>query len=301
MKRGIIFDIQKFSIHDGPGIRTTVFLKGCPLNCLWCHNPESKNARPEISFIPEKCVGCGHCVAACANACHRFVDGCHVYDRAACRHCGQCAAECYARSLEVIGREMAIEEVMAEVLKDVPFYETSGGGMTVSGGEPMAQFRFTRQLLRQAKVKGLHNCLETSGFAPSRQYEELLPLVDLFLYDCKETDPNRHLEFTGVPLEPIASNLLRLDAAGAKIILRCPIIPGLNARDDHLRAIAELANKLANLQEVHILPYHPLGKSKSVRIGVEYLVKCADFPDNNQVEHWLELVAKNCRHPVRRN
>jgi len=264
---GLVFDILKFAIHDGPGIRTTVFLKGCPLNCLWCHNPESKDGRVEISYLPAKCVGCGACVAACPRGCHRLADGMHIYDRTACERCGACAVGCYARAIEQVGRLREVGEVLAEVLRDRPFYETSGGGMTISGGEPLAQFGFTRELLARAKAEGLHTALDTSGFAPQARYAELLPLVDLFLYDIKTTDPARHLELTCQPLDLIHANLRFLSDAGARLFLRCPLVPGVNDSDAELAGLAALANDLAGVEEIDVEPYHPLGVSKAGRMG----------------------------------
>ena len=264
---GLVFDILKFAIHDGPGIRTTVFLKGCPLNCLWCHNPESKDGRVEISYLPAKCVGCGACVAACPRGCHRLADGMHIYDRTACERCGACAVGCYARAIEQVGRLREVGEVLAEVLRDRPFYETSGGGMTISGGEPLAQFGFTRELLARAKAEGLHTALDTSGFAPQARYAGLLPLVDLFLYDIKTTDPVRHRELTGQPLELIHANLRFLSDSGARLFLRCPLVPGVNDSDAELAGLAALANDLAGVEEIDVEPYHPLGVSKAGRMG----------------------------------
>jgi len=297
---GMIFDIQKFSIHDGPGIRTTVFLKGCPLRCLWCHNPESWESAPEISLIRSKCIGCGHCFAACPLNNH-VMDGSgeRIFHRARCQRCGICAEKCYTGAIERIGREMSVEEVMADVEKDRAFYETSGGGMTLSGGEPLFQFDFTLALCQEAQRRGLHTCIETSGFAPFGQLEQLMPFVDLFLYDYKETDPERHREYTAVPREGIVENLLRLDRLGARTILRCPIVPGLNAREDHFAGIAALANRLDNLREVHLMPYHPLGKSKSERLGKTERMEEAAFPESDMVAACVAKVAALTRIPVK--
>jgi pyruvate formate lyase activating enzyme len=297
---GVVFDIQKFAIHDGPGIRTTVFLKGCPLTCLWCHNPESQDATREISFLPTRCIGCGYCVAACPQQCHLIEANGHVFRRDSCRRCGQCTVKCYAQALEVIGREMTVDDVLAEVLKDRPFYETSGGGMTVSGGEPMVQADFTHGLVTAAKAAGLHVCLDTSGIAPCDRYLTLVPAVDLFLWDVKETDPARHRDYTGTEPAGILSNLFAIDRAGARIVLRCPVVPGLNDREDHFAALAALANRLTHVLEVNILPYHPLGKSKSARTGRPYPLANIGFPDDAVVECWVRMVQEQTRVPVRR-
>lgn len=298
---GMVFDIQKFAIHDGPGIRTTVFLKGCPLRCRWCHNPESQEKTPEVSFIPSRCIGCGQCFQACPQGCHVLdASGQRQFRRELCRHCGACTQKCYAKALELIGREMSVAAVLAEVEKDRPFYETSGGGMTVSGGEPMFQFEFTWALLAAAKQRGLHTCIETSGFAPLAQYERLLPLVDLFLYDYKETDPERHREFTGVPREPILANLAALDARGAALVLRCPLIPGCNVRPDHLAGIAAVANSLRHLQEIDVMPFHPLGQSKNERLGKVAPHSDSSFPEDDTVAGWLQEIAARTAVPVKR-
>jgi len=288
----MIFDIKKFAIHDGPGIRTTVFLKGCPLHCLWCHNPESQEFKPELSFIPEKCIGCGWCFRQCPTGAQQMEDGKHLIDRAKCLRCGKCAEQCYAGANTMIGKEMTAEDVLSEVLKDKPFYETSGGGMTISGGEPMMQFDFTRELLNAAKKAGLHNCLDTCGFAPLERYLDLLPDVDLFLYDLKETDPELHEKYTGVPLSPILENLSALDRSGAKIILRCPIIPGLNDREKHFMTIAAVAQTLSHVVEINLMPYHPLGESKLQRIGKVSPFNGKNFADDADVTEWIKCVQR---------
>lgn len=300
MTKGLVFDIKKFAIHDGPGIRTTVFLKGCPLNCLWCHNPESISGNPELSFLPDKCIGCGYCFEACPNKAHQMDGDKHVIKRDICQQCGICNLKCYAHALELIGKEMTVEEALTEVMKDKPFYETSGGGMTISGGEPMAQFEFTKELLTAAKKEDLHTCLDTSGFAKFAKYEELLKLVDIFLYDIKETDPGKHQDATGVPIDLIQENLQKLDQAGAKTVLRCPVIPGMNDREDHFAKIAELADSLSNVLEINIQPYHPLGKSKNERIGKEFEMGELSFPDDATTQKWLETIQAKTKIPVKK-
>jgi len=284
--QGWVFDIQKFSIHDGPGIRTTVFLKGCPMRCAWCHNPEGIDRSPVLSFLPSKCIGCGYCFRACPRGAHRMEGERHVLDRAACRVCGACARECYAGALELIGRQVTVDEALAEVLSDRPFYETSGGGMTLSGGEPLYQIDFTEALLAAAKAEGVHCCMETSGYADWSCFRRVLPHVDLFLYDVKDADDARHRANTGVPLGPIRDNLRRLHDAGRPVLVRVPLVPGYNAFDDCLAGLAEMLAALPRLQGVELMPYHRLGTSKRERIAADPEPRPADPPEEALVARW---------------
>ncbi|MFH1571658.1 MAG: glycyl-radical enzyme activating protein [Gemmatimonadota bacterium] len=265
---GRIFEVQRFCIDDGPGIRTTVFMKGCPLRCQWCHNPEGADPGPVLSFQPEKCIGCGYCVRACPNQAHQISAGGHTLVRARCAACGACAVECYAGALELVGRDATVGEVIDEVERDREFYRNSGGGMTLSGGEPLLQLDFAAALLAEARARGLHTCVETAGFAPPERYARVRPLVDQFLFDLKETDDGRHRTYTGQSNRLILQNLRDLCAAGSVVRLRLPIIPGLNDRDDHFAAVARLAASLPALEGVQVMPYHPLGTAKLERLGL---------------------------------
>jgi len=300
MSKGTIFNIQKFSINDGPGIRTTVFMKGCPLDCLWCHNPESKSAKPEIFYDESKCVGCRGCEAVCSNKCHEFTEELHTYNRTSCTSCGKCSEVCVAEALETAGKLISAEDVIAEVLKDKAFYDNSGGGMTLSGGEPMAQVEFTPELLKTAKKNGLHTCMETCGYAREEDYKTVAPFVDIFLFDYKETDPVKHKEFTKVSNELILNNLKMLDNLGKKIVLRCPIIPTLNDRDDHFKGIADIANSLKNIIEINIEPYHPLGKGKAQRLDKDYPLDDLTFPEEEKVKEWIDCIAQKTTVPVKK-
>lgn len=259
---GNVFDIQRFCVHDGPGIRTTVFLKGCPLHCVWCHNPESQKSGVSIAYYADKCILCGACANECKNDCHELNGEKHVYNRESCKSCGECAKSCPVGAIERLGRSESVESIISEVERDRGFYRNSGGGMTVSGGEPLMQADFLFGLLTEAKKRNIHTCIETCGFADRETVRKIAPLVDIFLFDIKETDEEKHKNLTGVPLSPILENLRLLDSIGAKIILRCPLVPGKNLRDGHLRGIAELAASLKSVAEINIMAYHTLGSAK---------------------------------------
>lgn len=257
---GLVFDIQRFSVHDGPGIRTTVFLKGCPARCPWCHNPESQSRAPELLTFPGRCVSCGTCLTTCPTG----------TDPARCTACGQCADTCPAGARQLAGREMTTSEVMAVVHRDRVFYEESGGGVTFSGGEPLAQAPFLAALLEAAKADGFSTAVDTCGFAPASVLLALAPLVDLFLYDIKLLDATRHLQVVGVPLGPILTNLEALSRAGARLWIRVPIVPTLTDGEAGLAAIAQLAARLGTIERVSLLPYHATGSGKFVRLGKTY-------------------------------
>ncbi len=287
MTTGRVFDIQRFSIHDGPGIRTTVFFKGCSLRCLWCHNPESIPTAPSLSFVPDKCIGCGYCVGACPHGAHAMADGRHEIDRDRCQVCGLCTRECFAGALELAGRDVTVTEVIEEVLRDKPFYDNSNGGMTLSGGEPLMQMDFALALLREAKTAGLHCAVDTCGYVNDNGIARVAEMTDLFLYDLKETDPKRHIECTGVSNEPILANLRLLHDAGAAVLVRLPIVPGLNDRADHFAAVAQLAKSLPNLLGFEVKGYHNLGLGKLARFGLDAGDTAAiERPDPATVAGW---------------
>ena len=266
---GTIFDIQRFSVHDGPGIRTLVFFKGCPLACLWCSNPESQHFGAELLFDPEKCVACGGCVGACP---HRAVwrEGDRVqYEREQCVACGRCVEVCYAEARTIAGKRGNVREVVAEVCKDAPFFARSGGGVTLGGGEPLAQAEFARGVLMECRGRGVHTAIETCGHVPWPAFEAVQAWTDLFLFDLKHLDALKHRSHTGGDVNLILSNLRQLAASGARVTVRVPVVPDFNDTPEDIRAIAEHAASLG-IRELHLLPYHRLGQSKYRLLGRPY-------------------------------
>lgn len=289
---GKVFNIQRFCINDGPGIRTTVFLKGCPLRCRWCHNPESQIISDELSFDMNKCCFCGACLDVCENNIHKFKEGTHYLNREICNTCGKCADICSTGALEIIGKVMSVEEVMQEVLKDKTFYKNSSGGMTVSGGEPLMQFEFVYELLKCAKEYDIHNCVETCGFAKKEYILKIADFTDIFLYDWKLTDDVLHRKFTGVSNAKILENLKAIDTIGSKIILRCPIIPNVNDNSEHFKGIANIANSLKNIIAIEIEPYHSLGENKYKKLSKENISHVFQQPDEQQIQYWISNINK---------
>jgi len=267
---GLVFDIQRFSIHDGPGIRTTVFLKGCPLHCPWCHNPESQAPVPELLLWPERCIGCAACLDACRHGAIARDGTGVITDLALCTACGACAEACYAEARVLVGRTMSVAQVMAEVERDVVFYDQSGGGVTLSGGEPLAQSDFLLALLRALRRRGLHTALDTCGHAPWQVLDRVRPYVDLFLYDLKLMDDARHRRITGVSNATILDNVRALAAAGHRLRLRVPIIPGVNDDEANVRALGAFAAALPGLDGVDLLAYHPTARDKYRRLNRNY-------------------------------
>jgi pyruvate formate lyase activating enzyme len=289
--KGCIFDIKKFAVHDGPGIRTTVFFKGCPLKCWWCHNPESIRPKPELVLFENKCIHCNECFQVCPQEAHeKLPDGSRVYHQELCTLCGECVEVCYAEALVMEGRDVTVDEVMVELRKDIPFYENSGGGITLSGGEPTLQREFILELLKQCKAEGLHTAMDTSGQAQWKTFEKLLPYVDLILYDLKHMDHVEHKNHTGVSNELIHENLKKIDECGIPIEVRIPIIPGINDAKENILRSTKFLTEIKNITRVELLPYHNLGKSKYVRLGMEYQLNDLEPPGKeqmNEITEWM--------------
>ena len=288
-EKGLVFNIQRFSLHDGPGIRTTVFLKGCPLKCLWCSNPESQDYQPNLIVRDIECRQCGACVEACsAGAIKLNKAKSREIDWKICNQCLLCVDACIYNSLNVCGRYIGIPELLDEVLRDMPFYKNSGGGVTISGGEPLAQIGFTARLLRACKEEGLHTAIDTSGYARWSDISRVLSLADLFLWDIKHLDSERHKQFTGVDNRPILENLERA-AKTARIWLRLPLIAEFNDGVDHIKDVAILGKRIG-AEKVSLLPYHKGGESKIEQIGRSYLFSGAEAPTDEHINILKEMI-----------
>ena len=259
MSKGIVFNIQKYSIHDGPGIRTTVFLKGCPLSCIWCHNPESQAFEPQLMVYKKRCIGCGKCVEVCKyNA---------LSDSSKCISCGSCTDVCFSRARELAGKLMTAEEVMAHIDKDSIFYDESGGGVTFSGGEPLSQPQFLLELLKQCKKREYHTVLDTSGYGTAETVKAASAMTDLFLYDLKLVNEEKHLKYTGVSNKLILENLKLISRLGNRIYIRIPLIPGINDDEENIRETAEIVQGTPGVEQVYLLPYHNIAADKYSRLG----------------------------------
>ena len=275
---GIVFEIERFAIHDGPGIRTLVFMKGCSLRCKWCSNPESQKGSLQLGYNVKKCLRCGRCAEACEReALSLEPDGVRV-DRSLCTLCGICSEVCSAQALVIFGREMSPEEVLEEVLKDEIFYRKSNGGVTFSGGDPFEQKQFLVETAKLCKERYLRTAVETCGSVPWESIEDALAYIDLFLYDLKEMDPERHRKFTGVANELVLKNYRRLAETGKQIIARIPVIPGFNDRDENFNRVIHFLHEHTPGIQVSLLPYHRLGKTKYVRLGMKYQLDAVEPP-----------------------
>lgn len=267
---GMVTEIQRYSLYDGPGIRTTVFLKGCNMRCRWCHNPETLSMAPQLHVYPEKCIGCGRCVEKCVHGARGLRGGALYYDRARCVSCGACADVCFSGALMMSGRRMTPEQVMAEVEQDKDYYDRSGGGLTVSGGEALCQPDFLEALLRLSRAQGIQAAVETNLNYPRALLARFLPLLDLVMFDLKRMDDAAHLRLTGVSNMTILENAAWLLGKGVRSIVRTPVIPGATDGEENIRAVASFLSHYPSVEYYELLNYNPLGESKYVSLGMEY-------------------------------
>lgn len=297
--RGTVFDIQRFCVHDGPGIRTVVFLKGCPLRCVWCHNPEGLSGEPQVMLSPEKCIGCGECVVVCSTGAQSLKDGTRSYDPSLCARCMRCTdGICPTKAVFAAGRVADASEVMEKVMRDADFYRESGGGITLSGGEPFYQPEFALELLRLAKKNGITTAAETCGAVSGEVMKKAAALCDTFLFDVKLTNEADHVKYTGASRRAILENLRYLDSVSADIVLRCPMIPGVNTNEAHYEEIGKLAESLSSVREVNIMPYHDLGISKYRKLSEKAPFVC-DTMDAGTADEIKKEIEKHTDVPVR--
>lgn len=265
--KALISDIKRFAVHDGDGIRTTVFFKGCPLKCRWCHNPEGISRKPQLSYIAKKCIQCGACIDRCPAGAHQFFPEGHVFHRDRCLSCGSCVEECLGQALKLYGREITVDELMPHLLADADFYESSGGGVTLSGGEPLMQAVFCRELLERLKKEDIRTAVDTCGYASKQAVEAVMPYTDLFLYDLKAVDEEVHKRCTGVSNRPILENLCYINSCGKAVEIRIPYVPGMN--DGEIERMGGFLKDLSAVKCVKVLPYHGFAASKYEALGME--------------------------------
>lgn len=288
-----IFDIQKFCVHDGPGIRTTVFLKGCNLRCYWCHNPESLNGNPELMIDEKKCTSCGKCFGVCPAAAHKpGIEG-RIFLRHLCISCGRCAEACHSGALVMSGKYMTVEEVFSEVYKDMDFYVESGGGVTISGGEPLLQPTYCKKLLEKCKSTGIHTAVETAAGIVWENIEEVLGFTDLFLVDLKTMDSQRHKELTGISNARILQNIKKLSEKGAKLVIRIPVISGVNDGEQNISETVRFLQKLPQGYQVELLKFHKMAIGKYKRLGKEYPAAGYEETDQKCVHRFAHILKQN--------
>jgi glycyl-radical enzyme activating protein len=288
--KGLITDIQRFSLHDGPGIRTTIFLKGCNLSCAWCHNPETINPKPELLFYESKCIGCLHCVAVCPTGAQTTINHQHVFFRDLCNHCGKCADVCYPGASVMAGQEVTVEDVLKQVLLDRTYYQESGGGVTISGGEALFQKEFTYEVLRLCRQENIHTAIETNLVSSWESIQSLLPVLDLLMFDIKHIDDNEHRNWTGAGNSYVFDNIQKLSQTEIPFIIRTPVIPGVNDSEEVVGKIGAVVSKLPNLQYYELLRFNPLGDTKYQALGRENPFKKTLLIEDEKMERLAKKV-----------
>jgi len=284
-------DIKKFAVHDGPGIRTTLFVKGCPLKCKWCHNPESISFEKQLSYLADKCIGCAECVDACLSGAHSISGGAHAFDRDKCIGCGKCEQVCLGEALKLYGNEITVDQAFDIMMEDKSFYDNSGGGVTVSGGEPMMQADFVAELFKKLCEQGIHTAIDTCGYVKFSEYEKVIPYTKMFLYDIKHIDSKKHQEATGKPNELILENLLKLDETGIDIEIRIPFVPGINTDEETVRGIGEFLSRCRHITRVKVLPYHSLAGSKYESLDMENTLPKVESPSDELLDWAADIIS----------
>ncbi|MBR2425268.1 MAG: glycyl-radical enzyme activating protein [Lentisphaeria bacterium] len=288
--KGILLEPKRFAIHDGPGIRTTFFFKGCVLKCIWCHNPESISPKPQMGYYAHKCINCGECADVCPVKAHTFsADGIHQFDPLLCSDCGKCEEVCLGKALKQYGKGMTVDEVMKIALEDRTFYQESNGGITISGGEPLMQIDFAVALLKELKNAGLHTAVDSCANVATDRFGRVMPYTDMFLIDFKHADCAEHKKLTGSGNELICKNLQWLSDQGARIEIRIPVVPGCNDSTDNMERTADFLSKL-QLEAVRLLPYHSLAGSKYGAVNMPDTMPKVPAPDSETMERFAAVL-----------
>lgn len=287
--KAYVTDLKRFAVHDGDGIRTTVFLKGCPLHCVWCHNPEGISCTPQIAFYADKCIHCGGCTDVCPVNAHRLTMGKHIFDRERCIGCGRCADYCLGNALQVYGRQMTVADLLPRLLEDKDFYAYSNGGVTVSGGEPLLHVSFVKELFTCLHMQGISTALDTSGFAPWTSFAAVMDETDLFLYDIKHIDSAVHQRITGVGNEVILENLIKLCGSGKRVEIRMPLVPGYNDDCETLQGIGKFVSKLT-VESMKLLPYHSAARGKYMALEMQDTLPRVQSPDEEALSRAVHIL-----------